>query len=129
MPGINPSAGSFVPQGFLQANDHPTMENDSANLTQYLEAQIDGLRGAVVGELCSLRRDVDVLRSGGWHVKVGPFEKTKNLGDAEVAAIHQQITARLRLNLTPPNGSLYLDGVSEVGGVKHDSPMKAAPAR
>ena len=100
-----------------------------SDLTQYLEFQIDNLRGAVVDELCSLRRDIDVLRSGGWQVKVGPFENTKTLGPTEVATIHHQIAARLSQNATLPNRSLYLDGVSEDGGVKQDSPMRAARAR
>jgi len=128
MAGISPIAASFVPQH--ASNGHPAMEPESGNIIHYLESQIDGLRSAVVDELCSLRRDVDILRSGGWRVEVGPHYVNKKIGDIEVAAIRQQIEARLNINTTPPNGSLFLDGVSEPARVvKHDSPMKASPAR
>jgi hypothetical protein len=118
MPGIDPS------------NDHPAMENKAINVVQCLEAQIDGLRGAVIDELCLLRRDVDTLSSGGWKVQVGLYQKNKIIDDIEVAVIRQQIAARLSLNATPQqNGCLSLDGVSDNGGtIRHDSPMKASPA-
>lgn len=126
MGGVNPLAGAFVPRSAEQPNGgHPAMDKESVNMVQYVDTQIENLRSAVVDEFCSLRRDVDILNTGGWNVKMGPFERSKNLTDVEVAAIHQQIAGRLNNSDTTPDGSLSLDGVSD----GQDSPMKAAPAR
>lgn len=126
MGGVNPLAGTLVPQSSEQPNDgHPGMDEDSVNMVQYVDTQIDNFRSAVIDELCSLRRDVDILKTGGWNIKMGPFERSKNLTDVEVAAIHQQIAGRLNNSDTTPDGSLSLDGVSD----RQDSPTKAALAR
>ncbi|TID23559.1 hypothetical protein E6O75_ATG03195 [Venturia nashicola] len=75
---------------------------------------------AVVDELCSLRRDVDILNNGGWNVKMGPFERSKDLTDIQVAAIRREIAGRLNGSATKPNGSLSLDGVSD----RQENPIK-----
>ncbi|QDS69621.1 hypothetical protein FKW77_008876 [Venturia effusa] len=123
MAGINPLAGSFVPKSAEQVTDGPpvALDKESVKMVQYVDTQIVNLRSALVDELCSLRRDVDVLNAGGWNVKMGPFERSKNLTDVEVAAIRQQIAGRLN-GATTPDGSLSLDGVSD----RQDSPMKTA---
>ncbi|RDI78642.1 hypothetical protein Vi05172_g11379 [Venturia inaequalis] len=76
---------------------------------------------AVVDEPCSLRRDENILNTGGWGVKTGPFKLSKDLSDVEVAAVHQQIAGRLNTSTTL-DGSLSLDGVSD----RQDSPLKPA---
>lgn len=127
MGGVNPSASSFIPISVEQANgSHPAATDSAMNkelvkVMQYVDTQIDNLRSAVVDELCSLRRDVDILNTGGWNVKMGPFERSKDLTDIEVATVHQQIAGRLSTSTTL-DGSLSLDGVSD----RQDSPMKPA---
>lgn len=127
MGGINPSAGSCVPTSVEQANGthsaaiDSAMKKESVNLAQYVDTQINNLRSAVVDELCSLRRDEDILNTGGWSVKMGPFKRSKGLSDVEVAAAHQQIAGRLNTSTTL-DGSLSLDGASD----RQDSPLKPA---
>lgn len=123
MAGVNPLAGSFIPKSVEQGD--PAVDEESVNVVQYVDTQIDNLRSAVVDELCSLRRDVDILNTGGWNVKMGPFERSKDLKDEQLSAIRQQIAGRLNDSATTPDGSLSLDGVSD----RQDSPMKPAPAR
>ena len=115
---MNPQAGAFQPpanktvaiknggpiidsMAVVQANGTPSSQ--PSNLPNYLDSHIGALRDAVIDELCSLHRDVDALKRGGWAISVGPWKELKN-GDNEdeMKAIRDRIESSFRIGSSQP---------------------------
>jgi hypothetical protein len=60
-----------------------------------LDTLLTLLRGAMIDELCALRRDLDTIRLGHWKMDLGPFVHATEEGATAAETLRQQLNNRL----------------------------------
>lgn len=97
---LNPYAGTFQPASSQSLIDQST-DRSTARQALVMDdassilAQLGTLRNAVADELCSLRRDVDMLTRGGWQLTIGPFQALQQADPNNVSAVRHRILSTI----------------------------------
>jgi hypothetical protein len=83
-----------TPMAFTLTNGGSSIQAASDDI-KTLENKLTSLRGAMIDELCALRRDLDTVRLGHWKVDMGPFVYATEQGDAAGLALYHQLMNKL----------------------------------
>ncbi|KAF2141422.1 uncharacterized protein K452DRAFT_39291 [Aplosporella prunicola CBS 121167] len=100
MGNLNPTAGNFNPNSMphsttstalVPRNEQPMEQSDDNAEIHMLRAQLANLENLFSNELIQMRREIDMLKKGGWTVTVGPFQAPDTVDNYGADAIHRRL--------------------------------------